>query len=258
MSSGRQGQQTGFSLYLGPEHDCSYLPQRRARSLFFDPSVPLDPRTAQWLANQGFRRSGPYLYRPHCKDCQACVALRIPVADFAPRRSQRRCWQHNERELTVRAALPGYSEEQFALYCRYQQSRHPGGSMDGVTAETYLGFLDSPWADTRFFEFRLRGRLVAVAVTDLLPAGLSAMYTFFDPTLAQRSLGVFSVLWQINYTRSRGLPWLYLGYWIGDCRKMRYKDRYRPVEAWTGTEWRRFSPGEPIQFGSLEGPGAAV
>lgn len=250
MSGDRQGQQTGFSLYLGPEHECSYLPGRWARSLFFDPSLPVDPDTAQWLADQGFRRSGPYLYRPHCKGCQACVPLRVPVAEFTPRRSQRRCWERNHPELTARAALPGYSEEQFALYCRYQASRHPGGSMDGVTPETYLGFLDSPWADTRFVEFRLAGRLVAVAVTDLLPVGVSAMYTFYEPTLAERSLGVFSVLWQIEYARSRGLPWVYLGYWVADCRKMSYKDRYRPVEAWTGSNWERFEAGEPIRIGS--------
>jgi arginine-tRNA-protein transferase len=169
------------------------------------------------------------------------------VADFVPRRSQRRCWQGNQGELRVRAAAPGYSQEQYDLYCRYQASRHSGGSMDGVTPETYLGFLESPWADTRFFEFRLAGRLVAVAVTDLLPRGLSAMYTFYEPELPKRGLGVYSVLWQIEYARSLGLPWLYLGYWIAECQKMSYKDYYRPVEAWTGVHWQRFGPGQPIQ-----------
>jgi len=170
------------------------------------------------------------------------------VEEFAPRRSQRRCWQRNRRDLTVHAAAPGYSEEQFALYCRYQASRHRGGTMEGVTPEAYLGFLDSPWSDTRFFEFHLAGKLVAVAVTDLLPRGLSAMYTYYEPALPKRSLGVYSVLWQIEYARSRGLPWLYLGYWIAGCRKMSYKDRFRPVEAWTGVDWQRFGPGAPIRI----------
>ena len=130
--------------------------------------------------------------------------------------------------------------------------------MDGVTPETYLGFLVSPWADTRFFELRLADRLVAVAVTDLLPAGVSAMYTFYEPTLAERSLGVFAVLWQIEYARSRGLPWLYLGYWVAECRKMSYKDHYRPVEAWTGSHWERFESGEPIRIRAARAPRIAT
>ena len=98
---------------------------------------------------------------------------------------------------------------------------------------------------------------MAVAVTDLLPAGLSAMYTFYEPTLPERSLGVFSVLWQIEYARSRGLTWVYLGYWVADCRKMSYKDHYRPIEAWNGSRWERFEAGEPIRIGLPAGPGIA-
>lgn len=237
-----------FALYLGPEQECSYLPERRARSIFFDPTVPLSPMKAQWLTEHGFRRSGEHMYRPHCEGCTACIPLRVPVDAFRPDRSQRRCWKKNRPSIEITATPARFCEEQFDLYQRYTRARHPGGSMDGVTRETYMGFLASSWSATEFLELRQQDRLVAVAVTDTMENGLSAVYTFFAPELAARSLGVYAVLWQIELARARGLPWLYLGYWVPGCRKMEYKDRFRPVEAWLGSTWRRFEPGIPIRW----------
>jgi arginine-tRNA-protein transferase len=228
-----------FALYLGSEHECSYLPGREARSLFFDPRVRVDRRLAQWLADQGFRRSGGYMYRPHCRDCRACIPVRIPVERFSRNRSQRRCWRRNQ-DLRVISRPPRFRQEQFDLYSRYAASRHSNGPMDNLSPENYLEFLTSSWADTRFFEFRLGDRLAAVAVTDILAGGLSALYTFFEPEWESRSLGVFAVLWQLERARLLGLSYLYLGYWIRDCRKMSYKDRYRPLEAWDGKQWQGF------------------
>lgn len=234
-----------FALYLGSEHPCSYLPGLQARSLFFDPRIRIDHRLAQWLADQGFRRSGTFVYRPHCQGCHACVPVRIPVDDFVPNRSQRRCWQRNQ-DLAVTARPARFRQEQYALYSRYAASRHADGPMHNLSPEHYLDFLTCSWSDTRFFEFRLEGKLAAVAVTDLLAQGMSAMYTYFDPALEARGLGVFAVLWQIEKARSMGLSHLYLGYWIRDCRKMRYKDHFRPLEAWDGRQWHRFPSGTEV------------
>jgi arginine-tRNA-protein transferase len=132
-----------------------------------------------------------------------------------------------------------FDQEHFDLYRRYTRLRHPGGGMDTDEPAQYRGFLISPWADTRFVEFRKEGRLLAVAVTDVMNQGLSAVYTFFDPDEPRRSLGVYAVLWQIDYARREGLPWVYLGYWIAETAKMSYKTRYRPLEAYLGGEWRR-------------------
>ena len=74
------------------------------------------------------------------------------------------------------------------------------------------------------------------------------MYTFFDPELESLSPGVFAVLWQIEHARNLGLAWLYLGYWIENCRKMQYKEEYRPVDVWTGSQWKRFAAGVPLQI----------
>jgi arginine-tRNA-protein transferase len=216
--------------------------------LFVDLELPIDGHRSQQLANQGFRRSGRVFYRPHCNACRSCVPLRLPVADFRPNRSQRRCWRRNAQEIAARALPAGFSQEHFELYVRYTVRRHPGGGMADAGPADYLDFLFSPWAETMLVEFRLEKRLVAVAVTDRLPQGLSAVYTYFDPALRQRSLGMFAILWQIQQTRALGLSWLYLGYWIADCRKMAYKDLFRPLEAWTGRGWKRFGAGEPIRL----------
>lgn len=232
-------------LFRSAEHACSYLPGRAARTGFLDPRARMDMATYAQLAARGFRRSGEHVYRPSCNDCTACIPLRVPVADFQPNRTQRRTWERN-RDLHITELHPEYDEEHFQLYRRYLRSRHPAGGMDETDPESYMGFLTSPWSDTRLHEFRLDGRLAAVAVTDRFPDALSAVYTFFDPQLGSRSLGTYAALSQIRRARELDLRWLYLGYWVRECRKMNYKDRFRPVEAHRGEAWIRFERGDAI------------
>lgn len=240
-------------LFLTPEHPCSYLPGQLARTLFPDPETPMDGRLYGGLINLGFRRSGNFVYRPECGACRACVPVRVPVADFRPRRRHRRILKRN-RDLRVTGAEPRFSEEHYALFRRYIDARHGDGDMHDTSEAQYRKFLLSDWCDTRFFEFRTGGRLLAVAVTDLLPGGLSSFYTFFEPDEAERSLGTLSILWQIAETGHRGLPWLYLGYWIAECRKMAYKADFRPIEMFIGGRWIGFGAGEPLGVPTALGP----
>lgn len=227
-------------LFLSAPHGCSYLPGRTAGTLVVDPRQPLDsPRLSAWT-DQGFRRSGTIVYRPFCPGCRACVPVRIPVDEFTPSRSQRRVLRSN-RDLEVRQVEPRAIEEHFALYRRYQHSRHRGGEMDDGDLGNYARFLFCPGVDTDVFEHRLDGRLVAVAVADRLSDGLSAVYTFFDPAESRRSLGTWAVLCEIAETARRRQPHLYLGYWVDGCRKMSYKNRFRPLQGWTGDAWTALS-----------------
>lgn len=225
-----------LAFYATPEHTCSYLENHIARTLFADPSVRLDNHLYSRLAEYGFRRSGTHIYRPSCPSCEACTPVRVPVADFAPNRAQRRTWKRNA-DLAITVVPAGYSDEHFALYRRYVSRRHAGGGMDSSDPERYLEFLLSAWSDTRFVEFRLARQLVAVAVIDVLETGLSAVYTFFDPDQRQRGLGTYAILWEIEHTRDAGLPWLYLGYWIRDCDKMSYKEQFQPLEQFRQGSW---------------------
>ena len=237
-----------IALYLTADHPCSYLEGMQARTLFVDPLAPMDRHTYQALVDQGFRRSGSHVYRPACRDCSRCVPVRIPVAAFTPNRSQRRSWRRNLDLIQVLDTPSRVDPEHFELYLRYLLARHPDGNMaEDQSVESYRRFLVEPWGgETRFLELRQAHRLIGVAVTDLLPKGLSAVYTFFDPDLSDQGLGTFSVLAQIEIARRLRLPHVYLGYWIGESPKMSYKDRYRPIETFDGVQWRRFQRGEPL------------
>jgi arginyl-tRNA--protein-N-Asp/Glu arginylyltransferase len=238
-------------LYLSMPHACGYLPNRMASSIFVDPHQPIAPGVFAKLMQQGFRRSGDLIYRPHCSGCDACVPVRVPVTRFRPNRGQQRTWRRN-RDLRVRECEPVFDAEQFDLYRRYQAGRHPGSSMDDPDPVKYMDFLVSRHARTRFYEFRLpsgvaaalpespggpSGTLVAVAVVDVLPDGLSAVYTYYDPALTRRGLGVYALLWEIRKTAELDLPWLYLGYWIEQCPKMAYKAGYRPLQGYMAGRW---------------------
>ncbi len=231
-----------LALYLSAVHPCAYLESLDARTLFVDPEARIDGHLYQSLIDQGFRRSGAQIYRPACRDCADCIPVRLPVRAFQPDRSQRRHWKRNISDVTCVAAPATFRLEHFALYRRYLAHRHADGRMaEDATEENYRRFLVDPWGGlTRFIELRLDGQLVGVAITDQLERGLSAVYTFFDPDLPQRGLGVFSVLSQIEIARQQGLDYLYLGYWVKASRKMAYKARFRPIEAWNGHQWKRF------------------
>jgi arginine-tRNA-protein transferase len=226
----------GVKFFSTTAHACSYLPGEQAVTLFADPKSRMDRRLYTDLSDLGFRRSGNYVYRPHCSGCNACVAVRIPVHSFVPNRQQQRVWRRNH-DVTVRELPPEFREEHYALYARYIEGRHGDGDMYPPSAEQYSSFLTSEWSETRFYEFRAGGKLLAVAVADLLDNGLSAVYTFYDPDEDRRSPGTHAILWQIEETRRLGLPSLYLGYWIKNSRKMNYKIAFRPIELLINNEW---------------------
>jgi len=106
-----------------------------------------------------------------------------------------------------------------------------------VDPEKYHQFLISGRYQSVFYEMYQDTELLAVAVTDELTDGISAVYTFFSPAVASRSLGTYAVLWEIEQARQRGLAWVYLGYWIRGCRKMSYKTGFQPIEGFLEGSW---------------------
>jgi len=218
------------------EHACSYLPDREARTVFLDPEHPVSAPLYSRLVTAGFRRSGEHLYRPGCELCSACISCRVRVREFTHNKRFARLWKRNQ-DLHSQPVESPDTPELFALYCRYISQRHPDGDMFPPTLEQYRGFIAARATTARFHVFRHESRAVALCVLDELDHGISAMYTFFDPDLAARSLGTYIILWQIEKARRLNLPYLYLGYWIKDCEKMRYKTDFRPLELLIGTKW---------------------
>ena len=225
-------------LFQTLPHPCGYYADRTAQNLVIDPACEHLPQIYDAALTKGFRRAGGHVYRPHCGACRACIAARVPVIDFTPDRSQRRCVKRNS-DLQTRIARAEFRDEYFDLYRRYLDVRHRDGGMDDPDVEDFGRFLYTAWSPTHFVEFRRDERLLGVAVTDFAPTGLSAVYTFFDPAETSRGLGTYAILQQIEIARARNVPHVYLGFWIDSHPKMDYKTRFRPLELLGATGWTR-------------------
>ena len=223
-------------FFATPGHRCSYLAGREATTLFVDPGYPKSPELYTLLSQVGFRRSGTHIYRPECRRCSACIPIRIPVTRFRARRIHRRVRAAN-LDLTFRVRPARFESEHFALYRRYISARHAGGGMDDPSPRQYRDFLTSTWCDSLFFEYSLGATVIAVSVIDRLTDALSCVYTFFDPAHERRSLGTYAILHAIDAARRDSLEWLYLGYYIADAPKMRYKGDYLPQERFVDGQW---------------------
>ena len=221
---------------LTQQFACSYLKDRDEQLLVFaDTDTPKEDQY-EFLLGAGFRRSGEQIYRPHCPACAACQSLRVPVALFAPSKSQKRILRRNQ-DIKVRVSNTD-NADYYPLYEQYINQRHDDGSMYPASPEQYQSFVSSKWTKPLFIELHLLDKLVAVAVTDNLTHSLSALYTFFAPGLADRSIGKLAILQQIAIAAELKKKYLYLGYQIDDCKKMNYKADFYPHERFFSNKWR--------------------
>ncbi len=227
-------------FYLSGPRPCPYLPGRIERKLFTHLSQTdalFNAEINSALCRAGFRRSQTVVYRPACNDCRACVPVRIPVKDFIPSRSQRRVMKRNS-DLHAVQSDPDGAPDLFALFSAYQKSRHDDSDMAYMTKADFTAMLKEGPADTHLYLLvdendAVTGCMIADHVSD----GLSAVYSFFDPNESRRSLGTALILSLVTHAKERGLPYIYLGYWIEDAKKMLYKTRFHPLQSLSADGW---------------------
>lgn len=216
---------------------CPYVTGRAERKLI----VELDGSNAALvyddLSRAGFRRSHHFAYRPACRGCAGCVPVRIAVERFCDTRWTRRVRNAN-RDLSGGLAPPRATLEQFRLFLAYQRVRHSDSDMASMNFRDYRGMVEDSPVRTQVAEFRdAAGGLAAASLIDWLDDGISAVYSVYDPTERKRSLGSWSILWLVEECRRHDLPFVYLGYWIGESPKMAYKARFPALECLTANGW---------------------
>lgn len=221
---------------------CPYIPGRLERKIVTELNGPDAEVLHEALSRAGFRRSPSIAYTPACPGCNACIPVRIIASDFEADRTMKRIGKANA-DLAVRRVPARATAEQYRLFSRYQESRHSGGDMALMGFYDYRSMVEDSPIDTFLVEFRRPdGSLTAVCLADRMSDGLSAVYSFFEPDLPKRSLGTYVVLWLVEEARRLGLPYVYLGYWIAESRKMSYKTRFQPLEAFGPNGWRPLVP----------------
>lgn len=219
----------------GVEDACPYLPGLRATIRYrFIESCSLE--TYQAMLERGWRRFGPVFFRPACAACGECRSLRLPVDEFRPDRSQRRTLARNADLETV-VQEPSLDPRHLDLYTRYHADmalRRGWGEKSDSPLDYAMTFVEGHRDFGKEMLFLAGDRLLAVALFDVLPRAISAVYCYYEPAERARGLGVNAVLHLLRHARELGLPHLYLGYWVAGNASMRYKAGYRPHELLSG------------------------
>ncbi|NMM43985.1 arginyltransferase [Rhodospirillaceae bacterium KN72] len=218
---------------------CPYLGGRIEQQLFMELGGPTAQDTFEHLSQYGFRRSHHIVYRPTCRNCNSCIPVRIPVAAFEEKRRFRKIRNRNA-DLIRRDVGQIATQEQYRLFHRYVRSRHGDGDMAGMTIRDYSNLVVASPVDTVLLEWRHTDsdQLMATCITDRLRDGYSAVYSFFDPDAERRSLGTHVILSLIDLARERGLPFIYLGFWVPGSPKMHYKAAFQPLEGFRNGCWQ--------------------
>jgi arginine-tRNA-protein transferase len=216
-------------LHLPDEQEpCGYLAGRDA-TMEYRVMTEVSPEELEALLIRGWRRFGHLYFRPACPSCLECVSLRIPVAAFAPDKSQRRA-RKRCAHLRLEVREPIVDDERVALYHAWHMMREAtrGWHPSRVSDDEYKRTFAEPHPCAREMDYYDGDRLVGVGFIDETPRALSSIYFFYHPDVRALGLGVASVLFEVEYARARGLAHVYLGYRVRGCPSTAYKSQFRP------------------------------
>jgi len=226
-----------IQFYTTTTYNCSYIDKMDAKSLVVTPYKSINQNTFQDLIEKGFRRSGQYIYKPSCKSCTACIPIRLPVQKFLFSKTQKRIYKKHEYFKVQEVPLT-FKQKHFDLYLKYQNKRHSYINNDQNNLDDYNDFLIKSNVKSKLIEFWDGDLLKIVSIVDIVSDGISAVYTFYDPDDEKVSYGTYSIIWLINWCKAQQLKYMYLGYWIGECNKMKYKTNFKPYELYIKGYWQ--------------------
>tara|TARA_B100000767_G_C19732817_1_gene522531 strand:- start:76 stop:801 length:726 start_codon:yes stop_codon:yes gene_type:complete len=229
-----------IQFYVTTKYACGYISGQDAQSIVATPYKNINSKNFEGLINEGFRRSGQYVYKPNCKSCNACVPIRLLASKFVASRSQKRAANYLDK-LTIKILPLNFNEEHYELYVHYQNRRHQDTGKSEDEISDYNDFLIKSNVESKLVEFRLGNELKMVTIIDIVNDGISAVYTFYDCSNRKLSLGTISIMWLISFCKKQNLSFLYLGYWINESKKMKYKTNFKPYELLLEGIWQEAS-----------------
>jgi arginine-tRNA-protein transferase len=224
----KEPQSTDFCML---DYDCAYLPDKKVRMNYkYIPRATKSYNTA--LIQRGWRRFGCYYFHPICNGCNECKSLRIDVKNFKSSKSQKKAIKRNfDTEILIEE--PTLTKNHIDLYNKYHsfKSTKDNWSHRDISPREYKeNFVEGAYEFGKEVKYIRDGKLIGVDLIDILDDGISAIYFFYDPDYSRHSLGIYSLLYQIELARVLDLDWIYLGYWVDRCKAFSYKPNFKPQE----------------------------
>lgn len=206
----------------------------------------LSPKDFDFMLNNGWRHFGYYFFMPNCNVCNSCTPIRTLVNKFEPSKSQRKNLNKNNKNIKVVFKDLEFSDEVFEIYKKHSRTKFDQGASVKDFKESF--FSDAISGNSKMSMFYLDSKLVGVGFIDISESGISSVYFCYDTDYSKLGLGVYSALKEIEYAKSLGKSYYYLGYYIEGNRSMEYKNRYTPCEFlnWNTGNWDRSISGRTV------------
>ncbi|HIC79016.1 MAG TPA: arginyltransferase [Sulfurovum sp.] len=213
------------------DYECAYIPDKKVRMHY----KHIENATQSYntaLINRGWRRFGSYYFHPICESCSECKSLRINVNEFKLSKSQKKSIKRN-RETEIIIQKPTLTQAHLDLYNKYHSFKHQKDNWThrNISPREYKeNFVEGAHDFGKEVLYIQDGEIIGVDLIDILDDGISSIYFYYDPDFPRLSLGIYSLLYQIELAKVLELPWIYLGYWVDGCKAFAYKSNFQPQE----------------------------
>ena len=218
---------------------CPYIPGKKEHLLFTDLTKFVSKKTLEKLISEGFRRSENIFYKPNCKNCNSCMSTRIPLSNFLFSKNFKRILRKND-DLEFKIVKPKSNRMYYKLFKNYLKFRHSKGDMTDMSYLDFRTMLEISPVNTKILHLYKNNKFFGAMLYDVYEKSYSANYSFYNPIFKKRSLGTFLILKLIEEAKKEKIKYLYLGYYIKECKKMSYKINFKPIEILKNKKWESF------------------